>query len=26
VAAVYAIIAVVVVFSLLNLLEYRRID
>jgi len=26
VAAVYAILAVVVVFSLLNLLEYRRID
>jgi hypothetical protein len=25
-AAVYAILAVVVVFSLLNLIEYRRID
>jgi len=26
VAAVYAILAVVVVFSILNLIEYRRID
>jgi len=26
VAAVWAILAVVVVFSLLNLIEYRRID